>query len=163
MNEMLASTQPLEELLSLRRSRTAHALAKVDRFFRNDPGRAADKLVDKTRLRITIAGRPQPMDPELQQMIGQSSREEAGRKLSFDERVERMYKKIYTNAHRHRANFKKIVANYDLDSKVLNFLTQREMRDLKQLARDTSHSMNLQPLPEDQEVPAGVSEEKTPA
>ena len=103
------------------------------------------------------------MDPGLQQMIGQSSREEAGRKHTFDERVERLYKKIYTNAHRHRANFKKIVANYDLDSKVLNFLTEREMRDLKQMAKDSTHLTNLQPLPEDQEVPAGLSEEKTPA
>lgn len=52
---------------------------------------------------------------------------------AFEEHVERIFKKIKTNALRHRLNFKN--TNYDLDTKVSCFISGRDMYLQKVIAR----------------------------
>ena len=49
-----------------------------------------------------------------------------GKELSFDDKIERLFKKIGTNAMRHKNNFKH--TNYELSQQVTAFMEERANR-----------------------------------
>lgn len=65
-------------------------------------------------------------------MIGEGCH--TNKELSFEDRVERIFKKIQLGAVRHANNFKN--TNYDLDTQVTCFMSGREMRLWKKVARN---------------------------
>ena len=64
------------------------------------------------------------LDPVLRALVGKEI--EPTKEITFEERVERMFSHMATNARRHKSNFKN--TNYDLDRKVTKFMKERESR-----------------------------------
>ena len=64
------------------------------------------------------------LDKHLKSLVMSEPLLKGSKQLTFDERVERMYTKIQTNAVRHKSNFKGI--EYDLDRQVVEFISNRK-------------------------------------
>jgi len=73
------------------------------------------------------------VDKEISNYIGNECHKTAKKRYTFDEQVENIFKKVKATAIRHKYNFKD--EKYDLDAKVSEFLSGREMRLLKDIAR----------------------------
>ena len=64
------------------------------------------------------------LDPAIKALISKDDNQ--NKEITFDERIDKMFKKLATNAVRHKNNFRH--TNYDLDRKVTKFMKEREHR-----------------------------------
>lgn len=70
-------------------------------------------------------GRRYKLDPALRAIISDNCHSSI-KPVSYEDKIERMFKKAQRNAIRQRNNFKHI--EYDLDQKVMDFMRQRRER-----------------------------------
>ena len=85
------------------------------------------------------------VDPKLKALLSQECHSNL-KLFTFDERVERMFTKIKTNAIRHKSNFKSV--EYELDAQVTQFMKERKKRLNEQTVRESMQRQGVKPYPE---------------
>lgn len=85
------------------------------------------------------------IDPALGRLLSDGGRKARLSKLTFEEHLNRMYSKIQSQAIINRVNFKN--TNYDLDTQVSQFMSGREMRMMKEVARRREQEYAIDMVP----------------
>jgi hypothetical protein len=85
------------------------------------------------------------IDPSLAALLGENNSNKKKSNLSFQDHLNRILAKLNANANRHKMNFK--MKSYDQDTKVSYFMSGREMRAMKELARQREQEFEIDVVP----------------
>ena len=89
----MTKKESINELLALKKESTEKALKAVARFFKKDPIQVTEKVLMSAKYQ-GITGTNQRLDPALAPLTGERRKSESKAEMSFDRRVNRIFKKL---------------------------------------------------------------------